>query len=104
MLEIVKLLLNIEASDNSKDGLLNHFIGQAIRIALSYCNVSELSSLYDGTIADLAVFLYKNKDSIGYKQKTEGDRSIAFEGGGIPEHIKSALPLPKIKVGYSDVQ
>ena len=66
---------------------------------MSYCNVFELSAEYDGTIAELAVCLYKNKDSVGYKQKIEGERSITFEGGGIPEYIKSALPLPKIKVG-----
>ena len=99
MLEIVKMLLGIDEADTSKDMILNHFINQAIRLALSYCNVSELSAEYDGEIADLAVFLYKNKDSVGYKQKTEGERSVTYESGGIPENIKSALPLPKIKVG-----
>lgn len=99
MLEIVKMLLGIDVADTSKDGILNHFINQALKLALSYCNVIELSAEYDGTIAELAVYLYKNKDSVGYKQKTEGERSITFEGGGIPEYIKSALPLPKIKVG-----
>lgn len=99
MLEIVKMLLGIDAADTSKDMILNHFINQALRLALSYCNVSELSAVYDGAIADLAVFLYKNKDSVGYRQKAEGERSVTYEGGGIPENIKSALPLPKIKVG-----
>jgi hypothetical protein len=99
MLETVKMLLGIDVADTSKDMILNHFINQAIRLALSYCNVYELSAEYDGAVADLAVFLYKNKDSVGYKQKTEGERSVIYEGGGIPENIKSALPLPKIKVG-----
>lgn len=99
MLETVKMLLGIDVADTSKDMILNHFINQALRLALSYCNVSELSAEYDGAIADLAVFLYKNKDSVGYKQKTEGERSVTYESGGIPENIKSALPLPKIKVG-----
>lgn len=103
MIEIVKMLLNIDIADISKDAILNHFINQALKLALSYCNVNILSNEYDGTIAELAVYLYKNKDSVGYKQKTEGERSITFEGGGIPEYIKSALPLPKIKVGCSDV-
>lgn len=99
MLDIVKMLLGIELIDTSKDGILNHFINQALKVALSYCNVTELSAEYDGTIADLAVYLYKNKDSVGYKQKTEGERSVTYEGSGVPEYIKSTLPLPRIKVG-----
>ena len=99
MLEIVKMLLEIEASDISKDGILNHFINQALKSALAYCNVTELLSEHDDTIADLAVYFYKNRDSLGYKQQIHGERNITFEGGGIPVFIKSALPLPKIKVG-----
>ena len=99
MLEIVKMLLGIEASDTSKDGILNHFINQALKTALAYCNVSELSSEHDDTIVDLAVYLYKNRDSLGYKQQVQGERSVMFDGGGLPQYIKSTLPLPKIKVG-----
>ncbi len=100
MLEIVKMLLGLEACDTSKDGILNHFINQALKIALAYCNVTELPPEHDDTIADLAVYFYKNRDSLGYKQQVQGERSVTFEGGGIPEFIKSALPLPKIKVGW----
>jgi len=96
MLEIVKMLL--ETPDSSRDELLNHYINQALMVALSYCNVTELSTEYDGTLADLAIYLYKNRDSVGYKQKTEGERGITFENGAIPEYIKLSLPLPKIKV------
>ena len=99
MLEIVKMLLGIDASDISKDGILNHFINQASKTALAYCNVTEFLPVQDDTIADLAVYFYKNRDSLGYKQQVQGERSVTFEGGGIPEFIKSALPLPKIKVG-----
>jgi len=81
MLETVKMLLGIDVADTSKDMILNHFINQAIRLALSYCNVYVLSGEYDGAVADLAVLLYKNKDSVGYKQKTEGERSVIYEGG-----------------------
>ena len=99
MLEIVKMLLGIEASDTSKDGILNHFINQALKTALYYCNVTELPPEHDDTIAALAVYFYKNRDSLGYKQQVQGERSVTFEGGGIPEYVKSALPLPRIKVG-----
>jgi len=47
----------------------------------------------------ISLFDAKNRDSLGYKQQVQGERSVTFEGGGIPEYIKSALPLPKIKVG-----
>lgn len=99
MLEIVKMLLGIEASDASKDGILNHFINQALKTVLAYCNVATLPLEHDDTIAELAVYFYKNRDSLGYKQQVQGERSVTFEGGGIPEYIKSALPLPRIKVG-----
>lgn len=99
MLEIVKMLLGIESYDTLKDDLLNHFIKQALKTALAYCNVTELPPEHDDTIADLAVYFYKNRDSLGYKQQAQGERSVTFEGSGIPEFIKSALPLPRIKVG-----
>ena len=99
MLEIVKMLLEIETFDTLKDDLLNHFIKQALKTALVYCNVTELPPEHDDTIADLAVYFYKNRDSLGYKQQVQGERSVTFAGGGIPEFIKLALPLPKIKVG-----
>ena len=99
MLELMKLLLNIEPYDISKDDLLNHFIKLASKTAFAYCNVTELSPEHDDTIADLAVYFYKNRDSLGYTQQVQGERSVTFEGGGIPEYIRSALPLPRIKVG-----
>ena len=61
--------------------------------------MTEFLPEQDDTIADLAVYFYKNRDNLGYKQQVQGERSVTFEGGGIPEFIKSALPLPKIKVG-----
>ncbi len=99
MLAIVKMLLGIDLDDASKDDVLNHFIGLALKMALSYCYISEISEEYNGAIAELAVYLYKNKDSTGYKQKSEGERSVTYQDGAIPEYIKSSLPLPKIKVG-----
>ncbi len=99
MLETVKMLLGIDIYDISQDGILNHFINQALKVALAYCNVTELPADYDGTIADLAAYFYSNRDSVGYKQKVQGERSVTYEAGGIPNYIKTALPLPKIKVG-----
>ena len=101
MLELVKMLLGIDSADISKDKILNHYITQANKMVLFYCNISALTG-YDDTIAELAVYLYKNRDCKGYTQKTEGEKSVAFELG-IPESIKAALPVPKITVGATDV-
>ena len=98
ILELVKMLLDIDATDTSKDNILNHFINKAINIILGYCCITELAETYNDVVADFAVYLYKNKDSEGISKKTEGERSIQYEGG-IPENIKMALPLPRIKVG-----
>lgn len=102
ILEIVKMLLGIDASDISKDNILNHFIKKARDIALGYCNIAELPESYNDVLADFTVYLYKNRDIEGIASKTEGERSVKINQG-IPESIRLALPLPKIKVGCSDV-
>lgn len=98
MLALVKQLLGIPAEDTSKDALLTHFIEQARLTACIYCNVNELPDTYDGTIADLAVYLHQNRDSMGYLSKHQGERTVTYEDGQIPSHIMSALPLPRVRV------
>lgn len=98
MLELIKLLIGIDSSDISKDSILNHYLNKARNIILGYCNVELLDSKYYETIADYAVYLYKTKDLEGIESKTEGEKSVNIQIG-IPENIKIALPLPKIKVG-----
>jgi len=95
----MKELLGIDLTDNSKDSILNHFLNKAREIILGYCNVTELSDAYEGTIVDFAVYLYKNRDSAGIIKRTEGEKSVTYEEG-IPEFIRLSLPLPRIKVGY----
>ena len=100
MLELMKLLLGIDALDTSKNSILNHYLNKSKNIILGYCNIELLDSKYDETITDYAVYLYKNKDLEGIESKTEGEKSVNIQIG-IPENIKIALPLPKIKVsGY----
>ena len=73
MLETVKMLLGIDVADTSKDMILNHFINQAIRLALSYCNVYELSAEYDGAVADLLHFFIKTR-IVSYISEDRGER------------------------------
>lgn len=90
ILDTVKVLLNI--TDNSKDTILTHYIANAQNMANHICNQTVTG--YDDAIAELAVYLYQNKDAIGYKSKSiTNDKSISYELG-IPTSIKQALPIP----------
>jgi len=97
MLELMKLLLGIQAEDTTLDGLLNIFITRSSAILTGYCNIDILSVDYDSVVAQYAVYLYKNRDSEGLLKKTEGEKSVIYEGA-IPLSIKLQLPLPRIKV------
>ena len=97
-LALMKELLSIDALDTSKDSILSHYINKAKQIILAYCCVAELSEEYTNAIVDFAVNLYTNRNNAGVVSKAEGERSATFEIG-IPENIKLALPLPRIKVG-----
>ncbi|AIQ11338.1 phage head-tail connector protein [Paenibacillus durus] len=98
-LDLMKQLLGVELTDISKDDILTHYLNKARNNILGYCNIDVLSNTYDDTVVDYAVYLYKNKDSVGLTQKQEGERSASYEPG-IPQSIRLALPLPRIKVGY----
>ena len=98
MIEIIKLLLGIETLDTSLDDILAFYKEQAYLMACEYCNVDNLPIKYDNTISLLAVYLYRNKDSLGYKSKSEGEKSISFNSDGIPEYIKVGLPTPRLRV------
>ena len=97
-LSLLKLLLGIDEGDTSKNGILSHFLLKARQIILAFCNVTELSAEFDGAVTDYAAYLYRNRNEAGLIKKTEGEKSISYEIG-IPENIRLALPLPKIKIG-----
>ncbi|WDM22911.1 phage head-tail connector protein [Paenibacillus polymyxa] len=98
LIDLMKRLLGMEPIDISKDDILIHYLNKAGGNILGYCNVENLPVEYDDVMVDYAVFLYKNRDSVGLINKQEGERSANYETG-IPTSIRLALPLPKIKVG-----
>jgi hypothetical protein len=98
-LDLFKKLIGIDLTDASKDDTLNHYLKKARSNITGYCNIDMLPSAYDEVVVDYAVYLYKNKDSVGLIHKQEGERSASYEPG-IPQSIRLALPLPRIKVGY----
>ncbi|MGG1644356.1 phage head-tail connector protein [Paenibacillus sp. NRS-1782] len=98
LMDLMKRLLSMEPTDISKDDILIHYLNKAKGNILGYCNVNVLPTEYDDVMVDYAVYLYKNRDSVGLINKQEGERSATYESG-IPASIRLALPLPKIKVG-----
>ncbi|NHN34707.1 phage head-tail connector protein [Paenibacillus agricola] len=97
-LDLFKQLIGVDVTDTSKDDILNHYLKKARSNIIGYCNIESLPIDYDEVIVDYAVYLFKNKDSVGLMQKQEGERSASYEPG-IPQSIRLALPLPRIKVG-----
>ncbi|SHK42221.1 phage head-tail connector protein [Desulforamulus aeronauticus] len=97
MLDLIKELLGIDLLDTSKDNILNHYLNKSQNAIKSYCNIDLIPESLNGLVVDLAIFFYKNRDSQGVIQQSQGSRSKTIVDG-IPESIKSCLPLPKIKV------
>lgn len=97
-MDLIKRLLSMEPTDISKDDILIHYLNKAKGNILGYCNVATLPVEYHHVMVDYAVYLYKNRDSVGLTNKKEGERLATYETG-IPASIRLALPLPKIKVG-----
>lgn len=99
MLEVLKILLGIGTDDTGKDAILQYYLQQARLMAEGYCNITEIPERYDSTVINLALYLYRNQDALGYSQKTEGERSVGFNSSDIPDFIKTALPQPRIVIG-----
>lgn len=93
----MKLLIGIDSLDVTLDELLDHFINKARVIIIGYCNIDTLPEQYGMVVAQYAAYLYKYRDSEGLLKKTEGEKSVIYEGA-IPYSIKLQLPLPRIKV------
>lgn len=99
MLERMKKLLELENVIIPADDILEHYIDLAKQMAYSLCNTDSLPELYDFTLVELAIHLFLNKKDLNLKNKTEGERSASFHvGDGIPDYIKRALPLPRVRV------
>lgn len=97
MIELMKLLVGIDANIETLDGLLNYFIEKSRAIIIGYCNIDTLPEKYDSVVAQYAAYLYKNRDAEELLRKSEGEKSVEYEGA-IPYSIRLQLPLPRIRV------
>lgn len=98
-LNLLKILLQIDGSDISNDAVLNFYITKAKKAIIKFCVISEDEYFNIDLInqtAELALYFYQNKKSLGLKDMTEGTRSKTYIEEAIPSSILVTLPLPNI--------
>lgn len=102
MLALLKDLLGVNISDETKDTILNFYLTKAKQSIISYKNKAYTNELFEAEFAnqcvDLAMYYYKNKSNIGYNSITQGGRSVSKQTDLIPNEIKLSLGLPFVGV------
>lgn len=99
MLERMKKLLELEEVDIPADEICEQYLDIAIKMACHYCNQESMSEAYNNTIVELAIYLYTHKESLDLKSMQEGERTASSNVvDGIPDYIRLALPLPRVRV------
>lgn len=61
MLENVKVLLEINSEDVSKDALINLYIQRAKDFIMNYCEVDKIPFILNSTIEEMTTFSYRQK-------------------------------------------
>jgi hypothetical protein len=74
----VKLMLEIDSTDNSYDNLLNLYISRATKYVLRYCNALETTLELDEIIEDVTVFRYRSKGVENLKSEGKGSLSETY--------------------------
>ncbi len=98
MLERMKKLLELEDVDIPVDEICEQYLELATNMSCHYCNVESLQSC-DNTIVELAIYLYMHRETLDLKSLQEGERTASVNVvDGIPDYIKMALPLPRVRV------
>lgn len=102
-LEILKKLLGIEKTDNSKDVLLQFAIDDAIEIVKDYCNLDKVPLGLLNTALRMAMDIYRN-ESLGEESNlgsissiSEGDTNIHYRSS-VSEFKDSILKDYKVKL------
>ena len=99
MLERMKKLLELEDVDIPADEICEQYLDIATKLACLYCNQQSMPEAYNNTMVELAIYLYTHKESLDLKSMQEGERTSSSNVvDGIPDYIKMALPLPRVRV------
>ena len=89
-LEKLKLRLDIDLSDTSKDVLLNQVLVDAQAEILDYCNRDTLLEKLNPLVRELAIIYYNRMGSEGESSRSEGNISVSYVND-MPENIKARL-------------
>lgn len=85
MLKKLKLLLNIDTEDYSKDELLSFVIDDCVNLITSYCHTDEVPTKLESLVPIMAADMWRRK---GYgneaapkevKSISQGDRSVSYQ-------------------------
>ena len=102
VLDDVKILLNIDIADTSKDSILNIFLRIAKLKIKHYLNTIEtledIENNYSDAITMYIVELYRaRKVKSNVVSESQGARSTTYKVNvDIPDNVKSILPMPCI--------
>jgi hypothetical protein len=74
----VKILLEIDEGDESKDGLLGLYTNRAKDFVLDFCKIDSLPSTLDSTIEEMVVFQYRQKGIENIQSEEKGSLSEIY--------------------------
>lgn len=97
LLQNLKIYLEIDLADTSKDELLNLLIGIAQDMIKQYCAIDVLDDTFNNAIILLAAYLYNMRGKEGFNSVSQGARSVSLKHE-IPDDIKAILPPPRVRV------
>lgn len=89
-LEKLKIRLEIDKTDITKDDLLATLLEDAESEILDYCNRDTLPLRAEGLQRELAIIYYNRQGSEGEASRSEGGVSVSYSTE-IPEAIKNRL-------------
>lgn len=107
-IEKIKILLNIDIEDNSKNFLLDILGNQSINMIKKYLNhekynAFEIKDKYEDALVCCVVDLYNNLENKNgtIQSMTQGQRSISYNNSSsteLSDRVKSMLPLPRMRL------
>ncbi|MFS0776081.1 phage head-tail connector protein [Neobacillus sp. 3P2-tot-E-2] len=77
-LENVKILLDIDEFDDSKNGLLNLFIARAQDYTRDYCKIDEIPTGLNSVIEEMVVFQFRQRGVENTQSEGKGSLSQSF--------------------------
>lgn len=89
-IEKLKIRLEIDKADNSKDSILEMMLEDAEGEILDYCNRAILLPKMESLQRTLAIIYYNRQGSEGESSRSEGGVAVSYSSD-IPENIKVRL-------------